>query len=86
MTALSGEILLRLLQRHVRLGEIHHAADSVVDDGRKIVGELVLQHEAEAIDVYKRQVGCSPCSSHRSETGTLSKRWRRRMATFSSAV
>src|ERR1700728_297307 len=51
MTALSGEILLRLLQRHVRLGEMHHAADSVVDDGRKIVGELVLQHEAEAIGI-----------------------------------
>ena len=28
--------------------------------------------------------GCSPCSSHRSEMGTLSIRWRLRMATFSS--
>jgi len=30
--------------------------------------------------------GCSPFSSHKSETGTLSKRCRLRMATFSSAV
>ena len=35
---------------------------------------------------YCRTVGCSPFSSQRSETGTLSKRCRLRMATFSSAV
>ncbi len=42
---------MRLLQRYVRFGEINHAAKSVVESGREIVGELALQHEAEAIGI-----------------------------------
>src|SRR5579864_6121403 len=41
---LRGEILLRLLQRHVRSGEIHDATESVVNGSGQIVRELALQH------------------------------------------
>ena len=49
-----------------------------LEGSRAILEELLLP----AVD----PVGCSPCSSQRSETGTLSNKCRLRMATFSSPV
>src|ERR1700733_16108819 len=51
MTALSGEVLLRLLQRYIRLGKVEHAPEGAVDSTGEIVGELTLQHEAKAAGI-----------------------------------
>ena len=61
----------------------------------QIKGRLLLSDAAKATltEIAHRSdgrpwntVGCSPCSSHRSDIGTLSNKCRLRMATFSSAV
>src|SRR6202158_3593511 len=54
--------------------------------GRSVAWKAAAPFSKNSFCQRQNTVGCSPSSSHRSETGTLSKRWRRRMATFSSAV
>ena len=51
MAALGDDPLLGILQSDVGLGKIEHAAESVVEGGGEIVGELALQHDAQAVGV-----------------------------------